>query len=311
MKINSKIAVVVPVYQAGEIIDELCIRVIDNLSKITHKFEIILVDDSSSDNSWDKIKENSLKDQRVKGYLLSRNFGQHHAITAGLDIVSAEWIIVMDCDLQDNPDEIINLYQEAIKGFDIVLAARKNRKDHIFKRITSKFFYVVLSFFSGLKFNGEVGNFGIYNNKVVKNINEIREPFRFFVSSVKWLGFKSTTINVSHEKRFEGKSSYNFKKLLSLSINIIISFSNKPLKMMIFTGFGFILFSFLFIVYTLYLKLIGQITELGYTSIISSIWLLSGVILFSSGILGIYIGKIYDGIKNRPLYIISEKTSYE
>ena len=105
MKIHSKIAVVVPVYQAGEIIDELCVRVINNLSKITDKFEIILVDDSSSDNSWVKIKENSLKDHRIKGYLLSRNFGQHHAITAGLDIVLAEWIIVMDCDLQDNPEE--------------------------------------------------------------------------------------------------------------------------------------------------------------------------------------------------------------
>lgn len=311
MKINTKIGVVVPVYQCEKIIDELCKRLILNLSKITEFFEVILVDDSSSDNSWLKIKENNFHDKRIKGYLLSRNFGQHHAITAGLDIVIAEWTIVMDCDLQDNPEEIINLYNKAMEGYDIVLAARKNRKDKIFKKITSKLFYFILSFFSGLKFNGEVGNFGIYNFKVVNSIKQIREPFRFFVSSVKWLGFKSTIIEVNHEKRFKGKSSYSLGKLINLSVNIIISFSNKPLKIMIFTGLGFTLSSITFTVYSLYLKYIGQITELGYTSIISSIWLLSGVILFSSGVLGIYIGKIYDGIKNRPLYIISENTSIE
>tara|TARA_B110000483_G_scaffold57646_1_gene72126 strand:- start:925 stop:1860 length:936 start_codon:yes stop_codon:yes gene_type:complete len=305
---TNKIAVVVPVYLAEKILDELCSRLTFNLSKITDSFEIILVDDSSSDNSWTKIKHNSLKDNRIKGYLLSRNFGQHHAITAGIDIASAEWVVVMDCDLQDNPEEIANLYREAKKGFDIVLAARKNRKDSFLKKMSSKFFYYSLSFFSGLKFNGEVGNFGIYHINVINSIKEIREPFRFFVSSVKWVGFKSSSIDVEHDRRFEGKSSYNYKKLISLGFNIIISFSNKPLKMMIFTGVGFSLISILFIAYNLYLKFSGQITELGYASIISSIWLLSGVILSSAGILGIYIGKIYDGIKKRPLYIISEKT---
>ena len=308
MNSETKIAVIIPVYRAEKIVDELCNRLITNLSKLTDAFEIILIDDSSPDNSWNKIKENTLKDDRIKGYLLSRNFGQHHAITAGIDKADAEWVVVMDCDLQDRPEEIVQLYNKALEGFDIVLAARQNRKDNFLKKATSKLFYIILSFLSGMKFNGEVGNFGIYHKNVIDNIKNLREPFRFFVSSVKWIGFNSTTLNVEHDNRFEGKSSYNYKKLISLAVNIIISYSNKPLKMMIFTGIGFAFISLLFIAYNFYLKFIGQITELGYTSIISSIWLLSGVILTSTGILGIYIGKIYDGIKNRPLYIISEKT---
>ena len=311
MNTETKIAVIIPVYSAEKILDELCSRLTFNLSQITDSFEIILVDDSSSDSSWNKIKENTLKDDRIKGYLLSRNFGQHHAITAGIDKADAEWVVVMDCDLQDRPEEIVQLYNKAIQGFDIVLALRKNRKDHLLKKMSSKLFYLILSFFSGMKFNGEVGNFGIYNKKVVDNIKEMREPFRFFVSSVKWIGFDSATIDVKHDKRFEGKSTYDYKKLFSLGFNIIISYSNKLLKMMIFFGILFSFLSLLIIIYNFYLKFTDQITELGYTSIITSIWFLAGIILSSMGILGIYIGRIYDGIKNRPLYIISKKTLNE
>ena len=311
MNTETKIAVIIPVYSAEKILDELCSRLTFNLSQITDSFEIILVDDSSSDNSWIKIKENSLKDNRIKGFLLSKNFGQHHAITAGIDKSNADWVVVMDCDLQDRPEEIVKLHNKAMQGFDIVLALRKNRKDYLLKKMSSKLFYLILSFFSGMKFNGEVGNFGIYNKKVVDNIKEMREPFRFFVSSVKWTGFDSATIDVKHDKRFEGKSTYDYKKLISLGFNIIISYSNKLLKMMIFFGILFSFLSLLIIIYNFYLKFTDQITELGYTSIITSIWFLAGIILSSIGILGIYIGKIYDGIKNRPLYIISKKTLNE
>lgn len=308
MKNNTKISVISPVYRAENIVDKLCNELINSLKQITDNFEIILVDDCSPDNSWLKIQENAKIHSEIKGLKLSKNFGQHYAITAGIDHAHGDWFVIIDCDLQDNPEEIINLYKKAVEGYDIVLAARKNRKDGFLKKFTSKLFYLLLSFLSGLKFNGEVGNFGIYNIKVLESIKSLKEPFRFFVSSVKWVGFKSTTINVSHGSRFDGKSSYNYKKLFSLAINIIISYSNKPLKFMIFTGLSFSFISILFVTYNIYLKYTNQIIELGYTSIISSIWLLSGIILVSSGILGIYIGKIYDGIKNRPLYIISDYT---
>ena len=309
MKKNTKISVISPVYKADKIVNKLCSELIKNLRQITNNFEIILIDDCSPDESWLKIKENAEIHSEIKGIKFSRNFGQHHAITAGIDHSTGDWVVVMDCDLQDKPEEIINLYNEACKGYDIVLAARKNRSDDFLKKSTSRIFYWILSFLSGLKFNGDIGNFGIYHKKVIDNLRSLKEPFRFFVSSVKWIGFKTTTIDVKHDSRFEGKSSYNYKKLFSLAVNIIISYSNKPLKFMIFTGLSFSFISILFIIYNIYLKYTNQITELGYTSIISSIWLLSGIILVSSGILGIYIGKIYDGIKNRPLYIISDFTN--
>lgn len=309
MKNKIKISVVSPVYKAEKIVDKLCEKLICNLKEITENFEIILIDDCSPDESWLRIQENAKIHNEIDGIKLSRNFGQHHAITAGIDQSRGDWVVVMDCDLQDKPEEIINLYKEACRGYDIVLAARKNRTDGFLKRSTSRLFYWLLSFFSGLNFNGDVGNFGIYNKKVIDSIKILKEPFRFFVSSVKWVGFKATTINVKHDSRYEGKSSYNFKKLFSLAVNIIISYSNKPLKFMTFTGLSFSFISILFIIYNVYLKYTNQITELGYTSIISSIWLLSGIILISTGILGIYIGKVYDGIKNRPLYIISDRTN--
>jgi dolichol-phosphate mannosyltransferase len=145
MNSENKIAVVIPVYRSENIVDELCNRLVTNLSVITDAFEIILIDDSSTDNSWNKIKENTLKDDRINGYLLSRNFGQHHAITAGIDKTNAEWVVVMDCDLQDRPEEIVELYNKATQGFDIVLAARKIRKDNFLKKATSKLFYLILS----------------------------------------------------------------------------------------------------------------------------------------------------------------------
>ena len=223
MNSETKIAVVIPVYRSENIVDELCNRLVTNLSVITDAFEIILIDDSSPDNSWDKIKENTLKDDRINGYLLSRNFGQHHAITAGIDKTNAEWVVVMDCDLQDRPEEIVELYNKALQGFDIVLAARKIRKDNFLKKVTSKLFYLILSFLSGMKFNGEVGNFGIYHKNVVDIIKDLREPFRFFVSSVKWIGFNSTTVNVVHDNRFEGKSTYKYKKLISLDLGALVA----------------------------------------------------------------------------------------
>ena len=306
---HSEISIVIPVYRAERIIDELCKRLKQHVSQISEHYEIILIDDCSPDNSWNKISEKANKDKRIKGYQLSRNFGQHHAITAGLDQCNGKWIVVMDCDLQDRPEEIVRLHKKAQEGFDIVLSARKRRKDGFFKRITSKLFYLFLSALSGLKFNGEIGNFGIYSSQVIEEAKQIREPFRFFVSTIKWLGFKTTSIDVEHDFRFEGKSSYNYKKLFSLAANIIISYSNKPLKILIYIGFTFSIGAIFFIAYNIFLKLTGEITELGYTSLISSIWLLSGIIIASMGVLGIYIGKIYDGIKSRPLYVISNKTN--
>ncbi len=302
------ISVVSPVYRAENIVPELVSRLKVELSKITQDFEIILVEDCGPDNSWDKVLIETANDQRVKGIKLSRNFGQHHAITAGLDASKGDWIIVMDCDLQDRPEEIQNLYNEAQKGFDIVFARRVERQDKFIKTFTSKLFYKVFSYLSGIEQDGTIANFGIYSRKVINSINSMRESMRAFSPMARWVGFKKTAIDVTHAERFEGNTSYNWNKLINLALDIAIAYSDKPLKLAIKLGFSIALFSLLYAIYNVFAYLTGIITVSGYASIIISIWFLSGLIIFILGIVGLYIGKTFEGMKQRPLYLIDEKT---
>jgi dolichol-phosphate mannosyltransferase len=302
------ISVVSPVYRAENIIAELVRRLLVELSKITNDFEIILVEDCGPDNSWLKILEETKKDARVKGIKLSRNFGQHHAITAGLDVSSGDWIIVMDCDLQDRPEEITHLYNEAQKGFDIVFARRAERQDRFIKTFTSKMFYKVFSYLSGIEQDGTIANFGIYSRKVINSINSMRESMRAFSPMARWVGFKKTAIDVTHAERFEGNTSYSWNKLINLALDIAIAYSDKPLKLAIKLGFSISLFSLLYAIYNVFAYMTGIITVNGYASIIISIWFLSGLIIFILGIVGLYIGKTFEGMKQRPLYLIDERT---
>jgi len=297
------ISVVSPVYKAEDCVNELIKRLLNALELFTKKFEIILIEDGSPDNSWDKIVENCKKDSRIKGIKLSRNFGQHYAITAGLDSARGEWVVVMDCDLQDQPEEIENLYNEAIKGYDIVFARRVCRRDALLKRVTSKIFYRVFSSLSGIKYDGTIGNFGIYNIKVINAVSSFREPLRAFSPMVRWVGFNKHEIDVSHAERAHGKSSYTYSKLLDLAFDICLAYSDRPLKMAIKLGFLIFLLSVICVVCVLISYFSGYIIVSGYTSIILSICIFSGLIIFILGVLGLYIGKTFECAKNRPLYI--------
>lgn len=301
------LSVVSPVYRAENIVDELVNRIHKAVSSISQEYEIILVEDGGPDSSWEKIERQTEKDSRVKGIKLSRNFGQHTAITAGLDHCTGEWIVVMDCDLQDQPEEIPRLYEEAIKGFDIVYAKRRERYDSWLKKISSKLFYKIFGWLSGVPQDGSIANFGIYSSKAIRAVNQLREPLRSFATMIKWVGFKSTGIYVEHAERFEGKSTYNFKKLINLALDISLAFSDKPLRMSVKLGAVLAFSAFLFGIVTLFRFFAGHITETGYTSLIVSIWFLSGLIIFILGVIGLYLGKVFDGIKNRPLYIIEKK----
>ncbi len=300
------ISVVSPVYKAPIILPELVERLRIALSKITDSFEIILVDDGCPWDSWSLIDELSKKHSFIKGLKLSRNFGQHHAITAGLDFAKGEWIVVMDCDLQDRPEEISNLYNKALEGFDIVFAGRVNRKDTLNKKLSSLIFYKVFSYLSGIEQDGTIGNFGIFNRKVIAVINQMREPMRAFLPMAKWVGFNTTKINVVHDERFNGRSSYNLSKLLQLALDAAIAYSDKPLKLTVKLGFTISLISVFYAAYNLYVYLLGLVKLSGYTSIIISIWFLSGLIIFTLGIIGLYISKIFEGIKARPIYIVDD-----
>lgn len=302
------ISVVSPIYCAEKILPELIRRIDESISKITSNYEIILVDDCGPDKSWEVIEQIALTNLRVKGYKLSRNFGQHYAITAGLDQANGEWVVVMDCDLQDQPEEVEKLYLKAKEGFDIVLARRYLRQDNFFKKLFSKIFYRTLGYLTGSEQDETVANFGIYNKKVITSIVNMRESIRFFPSMVKWVGFNSTKLNIEHSSREEGKSSYNFKRLISLALDIILAFSDKPLRLVVKSGVIISGISVLFSLYTIYKWFNREIIELGYTSLIISLWLLSGFIISTLGIVGLYVGKIFEGVKNRPIYIINKKT---
>lgn len=304
-------SVVSPVYRAEKILPKLVERIEKSILPITENFEIILVVDASPDNSWQVIQEIAKSNSRVKGILFSRNFGQHRAITAGLDYAQGEWIIVMDCDLQDQPEEIPNLYKKALEGYEVVLARRHSRKDTFLKRTFSKLFYKTLSFLTGIKHDPTVANFGIYHKKVIDTIKNMREHIRFFPVMVYWVGFKQTKLDVEHAEREEGKSSYSFKRLLKLALDIILAYSEKPLILIIQMGLSISVMAFLFGIIMLIRYWLGKIIVPGYTSLIISVWFFSGLIIAVLGVVGLYVGKTFEGVKQRPLYVVKDTTKTE
>lgn len=311
-KTNSiKISVVSPVYRGEKMVSELVRRNVEVLNSMDVDYEIILVNDASPDNSWGEIVKECKKNPDVKGLNLSKNFGQHYAITAGLRYATGDWIVVMDCDLQDRPEEIPNLYAKALEGYDIVLAQRRNKQFGFFKRLSSSMFHYMFDKLSGSKTDESVANFGIYSKQVIAEFNKVPEYARSFQSIIGYLGFNTTAIEVEHAERAEGKSSYNLRRLLKLSFDIIISNSNKPLRVAVGLGFGMSMLSFLLAAYNIIAKLLGIILVEGYTTTIFSIWFVGGLLLFVMGILGLYIGKIFDQVKGRQLFIVKEKLNFE
>jgi dolichol-phosphate mannosyltransferase len=302
------ISIISPVYNAENILSELVTRIETSVKSITTDYEIILVEDCGPDKSWEKILELSQGRPYLKGIKLSRNFGQHYAISCGLDHAKGDWIVVMDCDLQDQPEEIVNLYAKAKQGFDIVLASRAKRKDSFFKKLFSKTFYRTLGYLTGTEQDETVANFGIYNLKVIETLIRMKDSIRYFPAMVKWVGFKSIKLDVEHAKREEGKSNYNFKKLMNLALDIILAFSDKPLRLVVKAGLFISFISIIITVFYFFKWLKGDVVVLGFTSLIISIWLLSGVIISTLGIIGLYVGKIFEGVKGRPVYIISNTT---
>ena len=307
MQYKPHISVVSPVYHGEKIVAELVRRNIESVCAITDNYEIILVNDGSPDNSWAEIVKQCSRNCKVKGINLSRNFGQHYAITAGLHFASGEWVVVMDCDLQDRPEEIPNLYRKAQEGFDIVFARRAVRKDGFVKKSTSALFYKVFRHLSGMETDHAVANFGIYHKRVIEEFNKMPEQARFFPSQIKYLGFKDTSINVEHSERPQGKSSYSLLKRFKLGFDVIISNSNKPLRFAIGLGFVMSALSFLLALYNVIARWAGVIRVPGYTTTVFSIWFVGGLLLLVLGIMGLYIGKIYDQVKGRQLFIIKDK----
>jgi len=303
----TKLSVVIPVLNEETLIQELIDRVTLNCEKITNDYEVIIVDDGSVDGTWLKISEASKLNEKIKGLKFSRNFGHHYALTAGLHETVGEWVVVMDGDLQDRPEVIPDLYQESQKGYDVVFVSRKNRPEKIYYRALQKIFYWFLKSLSGLNFDSSQANFSIISRKVVDAFKSFPENARFYGSTIMWLGFKRSKIFADHGKRLSGKPSYTFRKRLRLASDIILSFSERPLKFAI--GVGVILSTIAILVATwiVYAAITWGYSVTGWTSLIFSTFFFSGVILVFLGIIGIYLGRVFQEVKRRPLYVISDR----
>lgn len=301
------LSIVSPVYRAANLIAELVFEIEQNAKLVTNQYEIILVEDGGPDNSWEIIEQICAENPTVQGIKLSRNFGQHYAITAGLAAAKGEWIVVMDCDLQDVPAEIPRLYEKAKTGFDLVFAQRIQRQDHLAKRFSSYIFYKIFSYLTDTQQDATIANYGIYNRKVIDAILSMKDHIRYFPTMSQWVGFSKGYLPVVHAARKEGTSSYSFTKLLELAFNNMIAFSDKPLRLAIKLGLYISFFSIVIGLFYLYKYISGEILVLGFASLIVSIWFLSGIIIFILGVVGLYIGKTFERTKDRPIYIIEKK----
>lgn len=302
------LSIVSPVYRADTLVRQLVSRIKAAVEPLGVSFEIILVDDRSPDNSWEAILEQA-RDERVRGFRLSRNFGQHRAITAGLEQCRGEWIVVMDCDLQDQPEEIPALYSHVQLGYDLVFARRVERQDSWLKRLSSRTFYRLLSYLTETKQDPAIANFGIYHRKVIDSVLAMRESIRYFPTMIRWVGFQSSSITVAHAERPEGNSSYNLRGLINLALDIILAYSDKPLRLTVKLGLAISTAAFVFVLITLARYLLGHSWEPGYASLIVSIWFFAGLLLSVLGIVGLYIGKTFEQAKNRPIFLI-DTTSF-
>lgn len=306
-----ELSIVSPVYRGEKMLDELVGRIHSAIHPLTDDYEIILVNDSSPDNSWEKIAELCARDKRVKGINLSRNFGQPYAITAGLSYAKGAYIAVIDCDLQNKPEDLPAMYRKALEGYDVVSARRVVRDDTFLKRMSSTVFHQVYDFLSGFETDKAVAEFGIYSRKIVSVYCSIPEYSRSFVELIHTLGFKKSTVDVYHDHRLEGESSYNLRRLLTLSYNSIISNSNRPLHLAVGLGLVMSMLSFLMAIYNIIAKFYGLNEVVGYTSTIFSIWFVGGLLLFMMGVMGLYIGKIFDQVKGRPVFIVRDTLNIE
>ena len=308
---NPSISVVIPVYGCGGCLRELYNRIQQTVEVISPSFEIIMVNDGGSDQSWQMIQILARQDARVKGIALSRNFGQHFAITAGLDYSTGAWVVVMDCDLQDQPEEIQSLYDKVQEGYDIVFARRAKRKDTMGKRIQSKLFYKIYDYFTENNTDASIANFTICSRAVVDQFCLLREKSRSYPLFLKWLGFKWAVIDVKHAGRREGRSSYNWSKLINFAIDSLVSQSNKPLRFSIIFGFIIAFFSMICGLFLIYKYFFLYQPVAGWTSVMVSLYFLGGLIFVNLGVMGLYIGKIFDEAKDRPLYVVRAKVGFD
>ena len=305
------ISVTIPAFNEEQVLPELYRRLTAVLEELGESYEIILVNDGSDDKSLEIMKELHAKDARVKFIDFSRNFGHQIAVTAGMDYASGDVVIVMDADLQDPPEVIPKLIAKWKEGYDVVYAVRKKRKEGFVKRTCYFAFYRLLRKLSSTDIPLDSGDFSLIDRRVVKELQKMPEQNRFVRGLRTWVGFQQTSLEYERDTRFAGEPKYSFRKLVKLALDGIMSFSYLPLRVASYMGFIIAGISFLGAISTFFQKLFTDTTVPGYTTIVISILFIGGIQLIALGIIGEYIGKIYDEVKNRPLYIVKNAVGFE
>ena len=297
---------IIPVCNEEENLAHLYARLSSVMERLG-TYEIILVDDGSRDNSWPIIKELHEKDKRVKGVSFSRNFGHHIAITAGLDHANGQTIILMDGDLQDQPEEIPKLWEKLREGYDLVYGIRKVKKDSLPKRLNSFLFWWFLNKLSGIDIPRNQTLLRIFDRKILNVLKDMRERARFVHGMIAWTGFRTAVLEVEHAPRERGVSKYNMVKLFRLAFNAVTSFSVVPLRLATYLGLLSAGVGLCYAFYFLYKKIFLGIPVLGYASIIVAVLFVGGVQLLILGIIGEYLGRVYQEVQARPIYILKDQ----
>lgn len=305
-------SVIAPVYNETGSIGEFYKAVENVMSGLKEPWELILVDDGSSDGSTDKIRDLAAKDEHVKPVVFARNFGHQIAVTAGLDYSRGDAVIIIDADLQDPPEVMLDLIAKWKDGYEVVYAVRRKREgESWFKLATASLFYRIIYRITDVKIPLDTGDFRLLDRKIVDIMGQMRERHRFLRGMAAWVGFKQVGVDYDRKERFAGQTKYPFSKMLKLALNAITSFSYFPLQVATYLGFISAGISILAIPIVAYLRLALHEALLGQATTLIAVLFLGGVQLITLGILGEYIGRIYDEAKGRPLYIVSEAPKQE
>lgn len=302
----AELSVVVPVYGCRDCLVALHDRLQAAVSQVTTDFELVFVDDRSTDGSWEILVGLAAEDPAVKAVRLSRNFGQHPAITAGLAETDANWVVVIDCDLEDPPEEIPNLWAKAHEGFDVVLSRRKRRRQSIFRRAAARLYRFLANFLAGADVDPELTNLSLISRRVADEFLRLGDQDRQYLLILLWLGFKRAIIDVEQNERYAGRSSYTFRELVRVAADGIFFQTTKLLRWIVYVGFGVAAVGVVLALLLAY-NSTQRNPPTGYTSLAVLLLVLSGFIIATVGVTALYVGKIFGQVKGRPLYVVEER----
>lgn len=306
------ISIILPVFNEEQILPALYTRVSGVMQTLGETYEILFVNDGSRDDSLALLKSFSAADPALRIVSLSRNFGHQIAITCGLDHASGEAVVIMDADLQDPPEVIPQLIAKWREGYDVVYAVRENRRgEGLFKRGTAACFYRALRFLSHVDIPLDTGDFRLLSRRAVNALHSVRERSRFVRGLVSWIGYRQTGVTFARDERQAGETKYPFRKMLRFAVDGITTFSFAPLQAATYLGFMTAGSSFLYILYAVLLRLFTERAVPGWTSLMVAVLFVGGVQLIALGIIGEYLGRVYDEVKQRPLYLVDEQIGFD